>query len=167
MLDSDIAQLCQSIYRKHQRALDLIFEHRPDVQTELRDFLEAMVMATSGMILDDCTKTWIRCVPAAWETAVLRQGAGWISSNRILLLVFRNNSSRLHLKVTIGPGPQPIRERLLDLDVAHQPPFVVSGQAVSARNQHKTIYTQDLLRANDYEDATIDELTSRVGSVCR
>lgn len=28
--NSDVAQLCREIYRKHQRALDLIFEHRPD-----------------------------------------------------------------------------------------------------------------------------------------
>src|SRR5205823_3361282 len=28
MSESDIAELCRKIYKKHQRALDLIFEHR-------------------------------------------------------------------------------------------------------------------------------------------
>ena len=111
------------------------------------------------------TKIWIRCVPEAWETAVLHQAEGWTSSKRMLLLVFGNDSNRLHLELVIGPGPQSIRERLLDLAVAHQPAFVVAGQSVSARNRHKTIYTQDLLRANDYEDASIDEFRGRVGSV--
>jgi hypothetical protein len=157
-----VAQLCQRIYRKHQRAMDLIFEHQPDMQAKLRDFLEEMIMTTPGMILDYSTKTWVRCVPEAWETAVLHQAEGWTSSKRMLLLVFGNDSNRLHLKLAIGPGPQSIRERLLDLAMAHQPPFVVAGQSMSARNRHKTIYTQDLLRANDYEDASIDELRGRV-----
>jgi hypothetical protein len=162
MPDSDIAQLCQRIYRKHQRALDLIFEHRPDLQGEMRDFLVKMIEETPGMALDHPTKTWIRCCPEAWDTPILRQGSGWTSSNRMLLLEFGNDPARLHLKVKIGPGPQEIRERLLNLAVAHQPPFVVAGQSVSARNRHKTIYSQDLLRANDYEDASMDELRGRV-----
>jgi PD-(D/E)XK nuclease superfamily len=37
--DSKIADLCRRIYHKHQRALDLIFEHRPDQQASVHDAL--------------------------------------------------------------------------------------------------------------------------------
>lgn len=37
--DSEIAKLAQQIYRKHQRAIDLIYEHRPDPQRATRDVL--------------------------------------------------------------------------------------------------------------------------------
>ena len=40
MSDSEIAELCRQIYRRHQRALDLIFEHRPDLQKDLADKLK-------------------------------------------------------------------------------------------------------------------------------
>jgi hypothetical protein len=164
MPDSDIAQLCQRIYQKHRRALDLIYEHRPDLQAEMRDFLEAMIARTPGMIAEYSTKTWIRCLPEAWNAPRLRQGQGWVPSNCMLLLEFGNGSDRLHLKVTIGPGPQDVRELLLKLALDHQPPFVISERRANAsvRNRHKAIYVNDFLRAKDFEDADLDELTARV-----
>ena len=35
--DSEIEVLCQRIYQKHKRALDLILEHRPDRQAEISE----------------------------------------------------------------------------------------------------------------------------------
>ena len=37
--DSDIAELCRSIYQKHKQALDLIFEHRPDQQAQIKQYV--------------------------------------------------------------------------------------------------------------------------------
>jgi hypothetical protein len=42
--DSEIAELCQKIYQKHQKALDLIFEHRPDLQSKLAETLKEMIL---------------------------------------------------------------------------------------------------------------------------
>jgi len=162
MPDSDIAQLAQRIYKKHQRALDLIFEHRPDLQSELRDYLIAMIEATPGMILDHATKTYVRCCPEAWDAPLLRQGAGWTPTGRMLLLEFSNRTDRLLLRLYIGPGPQPLRERLYNLALAHPPVFNVSKRGGSVQGSYKTIYGQDFLRAGDYEGATLDELTAKV-----
>lgn len=41
--ESEIEKLCQTIYSKHRQALDLLFEHRPDTQAELRRILEAVI----------------------------------------------------------------------------------------------------------------------------
>ena len=41
--DSRVAELCRQIYQKHKRALDLIYEHRPDVQAEIRNLLEVLI----------------------------------------------------------------------------------------------------------------------------
>ena len=43
MDESQIAELCRRIYRKHQRALDLIYEYRPDLQEEIRHLLETLI----------------------------------------------------------------------------------------------------------------------------
>jgi PD-(D/E)XK nuclease superfamily len=40
MSDSEIAQLCRKIYKQHRQALDLIYEHRPDFQSEISDLLQ-------------------------------------------------------------------------------------------------------------------------------
>jgi hypothetical protein len=162
MPDSDIAQLAQRIYKKHQRALDLIFEQRPDLQSELRDYLITMIEATPGMILDHATKTYVRCCPEAWDAPILRQGEGWTPTGRMLLLEFGNRADRLLLRLYIGPGPQSLREQLYNLVLAHPQVFNVSKRGGSVQGSYKTIYGQDLLRARDYEGATLDELTAIV-----
>jgi hypothetical protein len=162
MPDSDIAQLAQRIYKKHQHALDIIFEHRPDLQSEMRDFLQTMIQETPGMILDHTTKTAVRCCPKAWDAPILQQGEGWTPTGRMLLLEFNNRADRLLLRLYIGPGPQPLREQLYNLALTHPPVFNVSKRGGSVQGSYKTIYGQDLLRARDYEGATLDELTPKV-----
>ncbi len=163
MPDSDVAQLAQRIYKKHQRALDLIFEHRPDLQSELADFLQPMIQDTPGMILDHCTKTAVRCLPEAWDTPVLRQGQGWTPTGRMLLLEFGNSSERLSLKLYIGPGPQAVREQLFELALTHPHLFNnAKRRGAFLSGSYKTIYVQDFLRARDFEGAALDDLTPKV-----
>ncbi len=50
--DSEIQQLCRVIYEKHRRALDLIFEHRPDKALEVKEALATMVSRRSGVLAD-------------------------------------------------------------------------------------------------------------------
>ena len=40
--ESDVQQLCRVIYERHRRALDLIFEHRPDRALEVKEALVAL-----------------------------------------------------------------------------------------------------------------------------
>lgn len=39
MTETKITKLCQSLYKEHKQALDLIFENRPDPQLEVKEFL--------------------------------------------------------------------------------------------------------------------------------
>ncbi len=41
--DPEVVDLCRSIYRKHQRALDLIYKYRPDTRAEIRNLLEDII----------------------------------------------------------------------------------------------------------------------------
>lgn len=162
MPDSDIATLAQQIYKKHQRALDIIFEHRPDLQSELGYFLQTMVQETPGLVLDHCTKTAVRFLATAWDKPLLQQGNGWTPTGRMLLFELSNRADRLLLRLYIGPGPQTVREQLYDLALAHPQVFNVSKRGGSIQGSYKTIFGQDFLRARDYEGATLDELTPKV-----
>lgn len=163
MPDSDIAMLAQRIYKKHQRALDLIFEHRPDLQSELADFLQTMIQETPDMILDHSTKTAVRCFPVSWDAPVLQQGEGWTPTGRMLLLEFGNSANRLSLKIYIGPGPQAVREKLFAIMMAHPALFNASKRGSrSVNNKYKSVYVQDYLRTKDYEEAALDDLTPKI-----
>ena len=158
---SELADLCRRIYRKHQRALDLIYEYRPDLQEKIRGLLETLIQENSAiLILDQSTKLRIRFAVKAWDSPLLMEGKGWTSSGRILLFEFGNYTDRLGLYLIIGPGPVPQRQQLLDLAKAHHPPFVPAHAAL--RKSYNTILKRAILSPNSYEDAGMDELEPEI-----
>ncbi len=63
MSDSEIAEFCRKIYNKHKPALGLFFEHRPDLQSELAEFLKTLIHKDAELhklVLDDSPKRYIR-----------------------------------------------------------------------------------------------------------
>jgi len=113
--ESEITRLCQQIYRKHQPALDLIFEHKPDLQADIRQYLEDLVDRNTELLKDHCSKAYIRFLPREWDEPRLSKGRDWVPSNRMLLFVFHNFPSELSLRLYIGPGEQEVRKKLFGM----------------------------------------------------
>ncbi len=122
--ESEIVELCRRIYQKHQRALDLIFEYRPDRQATVRDVVAGLVAETSSLVRDASAKNYVRFLPQEWDAlSALHGGSGWSPSGRLLLFECQNAPDSLRLRLIIGPGPQEVRQRLFEFAVNHQPPF--------------------------------------------
>jgi len=157
--ESDIAQLCRQIYRKHQQALDLIYEHRPDLQAAIHTVLLNLIEKNPDLILDRHTKGYIQFGHRIWETDDLKKGEGWTSSGRILLFMFENLDHQLRLKLLIGPGPQDIRQKLFDTALQNTT-FKATQKLLGAKwNQ---IFIREFLRPKDYESASMDELEPKI-----
>jgi hypothetical protein len=119
--ESEISELCRRIYRKHQRALDLIYEYRPDQQLAISETLENLIKQEQILETDQCSKSYIRFIPKEWDVPLLRQGTGWTRSKRILMFEFGNFVNRLVLKLIIGPGPTETRQRLFSIAENNKP----------------------------------------------
>jgi hypothetical protein len=158
--ESEIAELCRRIYRKHQRALDLIYEHRPDQQAAVRELIEGLVRETPSLVLDHCSKSYIRFAAQEWDVPTLLSGEGWTESGRILLFEFMNSPNRLKLGLHIGPGPDHIRQKLFDMAQKHPPLF--RTQSKSLNRQFNVIYGKSFLIPKDYEDSNIEQLTKEL-----
>lgn len=158
--ESEIAELCQKIYRKHQRALDLIYEYRPDQQAYLRDFLETLIRQTPGFILDHLTKSRIRFLPKAWDISALKGGQGWTPTGRMLLFEFTNSANVLKLGLHIGPGSLEIRQRLFQMAATHIPPFKPASKALYEK--WNNIYTRTVLPSSVYVEKTQEELEEEI-----
>ncbi len=159
MSESEIAELCRRIYRKHQRALNLIYEHRPDQQGAVREILEKLVLAEEGLILDDSSKSRIRFAVKDWEVPLLKQGEGWTHTGRMLLFEFVNSTNKLALHLIIGPGPNETRQRLFD--IAHsQTPF--RSPFRSLNRKWNTIYVRQFLTASAYEEGNLGAIESDI-----
>lgn len=158
--ESEIEKLCQQIYRKHQRALDLIYEYRPDQQAVIKDFLCELVSSNSQMELDHSSKSYIYFIPKQWDSPVLRKGQGWTRSGRMLLFVFTNLQDSLKLSLSLGPGPDDTRKALFEVISQKEPPFKRSFKAMG--RMWSTIYNRNFLTRMNYQEKNTEELQEEI-----
>ena len=73
MSESDIAQLCRKIYKQHRQAIDLIYEHRPDLRSDIEEILGNLIKESSESMSiekDESNQRWIRFTPKEWDNLV-------------------------------------------------------------------------------------------------
>lgn len=157
--DSEIAELCKKIYRKHRRALDLIYEHRPDRQDEIREILIGFVGEVSVLKPEDSTKGKVRFAVAEWDTSITMAGPGWTSSRRLLIFEWANDPDKLSLKLVLGPGDQETRHRLHAVASSAGRPFKVAKGLGAYWN---TLYSRTWLTKADLAEKEIDELEPKL-----
>jgi hypothetical protein len=158
--DSEIAELARQIYAKHRRALDLIYEHRPDLQSQLAEELQRLVRETPALQLDYCTKGSVRFCPQSWDgIPALRRGQGWTASNRLLLFEFKNSPDLLRLYLTIGPGDQEVRRALFEAGRA-RPEF--RGAPKTLYPRWTMLWSRAFLNKKDYQDTDPEDLLEKV-----
>ena len=59
IMDQELVNLCNSIYNKHRKALDLIFENRDDIISQVSNNCKRILGDTKGVMLDDSSKSKI------------------------------------------------------------------------------------------------------------
>ncbi len=165
MPDTEIQELCRRIYLKHQAALDLIYEYRPDRQAEIGGFLLEMIKADRAeFTLDVSNKTWIRFRPVSWDSSELQRGQGWTKTGMIVLFEFVNSSrwnpNSLGLSLHIGPGDENVRRQIYEAATKARSPFKPSPKGLS--DKWVNLFWKEILPTADYEDIDFDKLRSRV-----
>ncbi|MEH1924479.1 PDDEXK-like family protein [Nostoc sp.] len=149
--DSEVAELCRKIYTKHKQALDLIFEHRPDLQLEIATRIHELVIReidSQKISVYFWGKTCIAIIPKKWEDNKLN-----------LHLQFENYPKGLIIKVLICPHEdKSIREKIYKISQKNIPPF----QKKPLTPKWTTIYKKSVLNPKDYEDADLEELMNKV-----
>ena len=114
MVNSEIQDLCKSIYDKHQKALELIFQYKPDLQMDIRSYLVELIKTEPELVLDYSSKSNIGFGVRAWDVEKLLKGEG-LKSKRLLYFEFWNSTNVLNLSLIIGPGDTATRQRVYDI----------------------------------------------------
>lgn len=156
---SEIDQLCLRLYQRHQRALDLIFERRPDRQKMIQEEIGAMVKGTSGFEVDKSTKTNILFVPKAWNVSTLLTGTQWSSQKRIMMFYFENRPEGVRLILQIGPGDAATRQNLFQMATTNKPLFS-PGKAVAPL--WSRIYNKEVVNRKTLEEADITDINDQI-----
>ena len=164
--DSEIAELCRKLYQEHKQALDLIYEHRPDLQYELYEYLKQLIedsLEEHELVPQHSTKSQIHFAIKDWDDHQA-QHMGEGSRDRILTFRFANGVDYLHLRFVIGPGPQRVRQALFQEFKKH--PDIFSHASGQVGQTHKTVHQRThILGAGDYEDPDLDQMKEKVQKV--
>ncbi|MEI7910841.1 MAG: PD-(D/E)XK nuclease family protein [Verrucomicrobiota bacterium] len=108
MDESEIARTARKIYQQHRRALDVIFEQRPDnlklVSDKVRILLDEKV-GELDFFVDSYSKAYIRLLPKSWAHLGNTHGAGWSGSKRTILFEMSFTGKRPQLYVISGKAP--------------------------------------------------------------
>ncbi|MCK4732098.1 MAG: PD-(D/E)XK nuclease family protein [Methanophagales archaeon] len=155
MKDSEIQEICRKIYKRHKKALDLIFEYKPDKLLEIHDCLVEIIPKDPNLILDESSKSYIHFIPKNLDF-IPKKGDGWTKTKRILLFELNNNPNGVDLYLIIGPGPQDIREKLYDIAKRNLSLFNKSKRNLT--KQWFTLYKKSILKSKEYENKEAEEM---------
>lgn len=160
--ESKISHLCRELYEKHQKALDLIYEHRPDRQQLTRRFLENQIKdRPTELQLKESTNTRILFALRSVDVFLARQtGQTTDQIDGLLLFGFDSKEDELDFVVRVGPVQGETRRKLLEtacakpsklLDVAFGKPFKGSATLpVLLKGKWNTIFSHCLMDAEKY-----------------
>ena len=156
MPDREIQELCRRIYSKHRAALDLIYEHRPDRQAEIRGFLLKMIEADPDFTLVVSDKTWIRFYPVSWGRSELQRGT-WDKSAMMVLFQFQNSSqwnpNSLGLGLWVAPGDENVRRQIYEAATKMGSPFTPNPKDFYG---WVGLFWKEILNAAVYDDLALD-----------
>lgn len=158
--DSEIAELCRRIYRRHRQAMDLIIEHRPDRQGEVADLLREFVYQRPDLELDHAAKQKIQFAVRAWDTDANLSGYGWTESGRVLLFEFYNGPKQVEMKLHIGPGAEDLRRRLFEMATRRGDPFKVPR--TNLMKKYNAIYSKTLANGTFLEEAELRDVEQKL-----
>ncbi len=160
MKESDVSEMCVQIYKKHKRALDLIFENRPDDQSCVAEILRELVGKEEYLLEDSPSKVDLRFACREWEVPDLKNGSGWTASGRMLLFEFNNRKDQLKLNLYIGPGPKETRQKLLNMALSDKGIFKPASKTLN--DKWNSIFSRKFLSSNDYEDIRENQLEQKI-----
>lgn len=159
--ENKIADLCRRIYQGHKPALDLIYEHRPDRDAAVRDLLDELIARRrADLIAEYSTKKYIRFAVKDWDVPALQGGSGWVPSGCMLLFEFENDGDSLRLKLTVGPGPASIREKIVEIARVSGSPFEPPGRTI--RPQWQPLYILSIYTSKTAGGRSFEELKPRI-----
>jgi hypothetical protein len=148
--DSEIADLCRKLYKKHRRAFDLVFAHRPDPkQGVVRDLVEKLVQERPNLVLDDCTRSYVRFAAEKWD-----------ASKAHALFQFDFSPEKVVIRLVLGPGPVETRQRLLT--VAQGAPDVFKGTGKSLAAKWNQVFQRTLVDSKAFESEDAEVVDSAV-----
>ena len=109
MENDELKELCKKIYYKHKKALDILIDNIPDINSRIYEEIIKLLKEyekQNNVILIKSTQSYIRFVTPKLRNMVGQIGYDtWVDSKDLLVFEYANNkNSNAKLRLIIGPG---------------------------------------------------------------
>lgn len=167
MDESEIARTARKIYQQHRRALDVIFEQRPDnlklVSDKVRALLEKKLIDVH-FVIDSYSKSYIRLIPTDWDQPGNRHGNAWSNSKRTMLFELNLNSEKTKFYAIAGMAPDawidPVWEK------SKRPPFRRPNRASRPAKWCSLHTFNSKISLNEKNISDPDEIAEKICNWC-
>ncbi len=155
--DPEVVNLCRDMYRKHQRAFDLIQRYRPDPQRAIRDILIRLIRDNEGLVFAGRSRNeYVYFWSREWEVPALDAGN---DSHGFLRFVFHNDSvwlpEALVLFLETSLGDEATRRRLYEMGQKDESLFNDLGDPHKSNNPK--LYRRTFLTPELFTDGSDQE----------
>lgn len=158
--DENLRKICNDIYYKHQKALDLIYEYKTDRYSQVSELIKK-ALSKHDVIEDRITKNYNNFTTKDIDKVLPKIGDGWTKSKRILLFEILNKDNKVALELIIGPSTDDnIRNKIFNIAIKNPNIFKNSRKKLSAK--WTKIYSRNILEKNYFEKYDIDEIEEKI-----
>lgn len=160
--NGELEKICTDIYYKHQKALDLIFNYKPDIFYDISKNIENIIGRYENFIIDRVTKNYIDFTTKELDEIIPKGDAGWTPSKRMLLYEVQNLEGKVVLKCYIGPGDDKTRQQLFDISEKNKEVF--KGKTNKHSLKWTQIYSKDIMAKGFVEKYgnNIDDINNEI-----
>ena len=164
--DLEIEKICENLFSEYKNALNIIFQYKPDIHSEIQKIIIQLIKSNEDLILDNTTKHFIKFTSNKLDNLIPKEGAfNWSKEDRVLLFEFKYDNNKMQLKLVIGPAKQEsdLRKKLLKIA---QKELRIFKEAKSDKitKKYRQIYRKEILSKKFYEDENIEEIKKHISS---
>jgi hypothetical protein len=117
LTDINLEEICRRIYFKHKKALDLIYEYKPDIISEINSKIKSLIFEIDDYNERHSIKSSIR-----FSTEILDQinnqyrevSSGWVKDNSILLHEIKITDKNIKIVTIVGPSDGNERDKVIN-----------------------------------------------------
>lgn len=150
--ESEVQEICRRLYRNHRRALDLIFEHRPDRAAIISQVIQRHINSRDDIISDYFSNTRTNFLPRCMDN---------ILPDKMLIWGLVNRDGRVQFRLTLCPGPQEIREQVYEK--AKSLPEVFDGsRSTKLSEKWHSFFSETWITQKESEELSDEEIEERI-----
>ena len=150
--ESEVQELCRRIYQNHRRALDLIFENRPDRAAEVSQVIRDYIESQDDITLNYFGNTRINFLPHCMDN---------ILPPKMLLWGLENRDGRVQFRLTLCPGPPHIREQVYN-KAKSMPSLFDASKAKGLSNSYHSFFSETWITQKESEELSDEQIEQRI-----